>query len=73
MQARIQGTVLLEAVVLESGDVDEVKVVRSLDAEHGLDDEAVRALQQWRFEPGTKDDEPVAVRIDVEMSFTLKK
>jgi Gram-negative bacterial TonB protein C-terminal len=29
-------------------------------------------LKQWRFEPGTKDGKPVAVRIDVEMTFTLK-
>jgi TonB family protein len=59
--------------VLEDGTVGEVTVTQSLDKEYGLDDEAVKALNQWIFELGTKDKKPVAVRIDVEMSFTLKK
>lgn len=71
-EAKIQGTVLLEAVVLETGAVGEVKIVRSLDSVYGLDDEAVKAMKQWRFKPGTKDGKPVAVRVEVEMSFTLK-
>jgi hypothetical protein len=29
-------------------------------------------VKQWEFEPGTKDKKPVAVRIEVEMTFTLK-
>lgn len=72
MDARIEGTVWLEAVVLDTGDVGDVTVVTSLDKEYGLDDAAVAALKQWRFEPGRKDDKPVAVRIEVEMSFKLK-
>jgi bla regulator protein BlaR1 len=72
MDARIQGTVWLAAVVLESGDVGEVEIVQSLDREYGLDDQAVMALKQWRFEPGTRDKKPVAVRVEVEMSFKLK-
>jgi TonB family protein len=72
MEARIQGTVRLEAVVLDTGEVGDVEVTESLDTVYGLDDEAVRAIRQWRFEPGTKDGKPVAVRIEVEMSFKLK-
>jgi bla regulator protein blaR1 len=72
MMARIQGSLTLEAVVLESGAVGDVKVIRSLDAVHGLDDEAVKTLKQWQFEPGTKDKKPVPVRIEVEMTFKLK-
>jgi hypothetical protein len=30
-------------------------------------------LKQWLFSPGTKDEKPVRVLIEVEMSFTLKK
>jgi outer membrane biosynthesis protein TonB len=29
-------------------------------------------MKQWQFKPGTKDGKPVAVRIHVEMTFTLK-
>jgi TonB family protein len=72
MAAKIEGIVRLEAVVLESGDVGDVTVTGSLDAVYGLDDAAVEALKQWRFVPGTKDKKPVAVLIEVEMSFTLK-
>ncbi len=72
MDARIQGTVRLEAVVLTTGEVGDVEVTQSLDAVYGLDDEAVKAIRQWRFEPGTKDGKPVAVRVEVEMSFKLK-
>jgi TonB family protein len=70
--AQIQGGVTLEAVVLENGTVGDVQVIRSLDAVHGLDKEAVKALKQWRFEPGKKDGKPVPVRVEVEMTFTLK-
>jgi TonB family protein len=72
MDAKIQGTVMLEAVVLEDGTVGDVEVVRSLDTVYGLDDESVKAVKQWQFEPGKKDGKPVAVRCEVEMSFTLK-
>jgi len=30
-------------------------------------------LKKWRFKPGTKDGQPVAVTIVVEMSFTLRR
>jgi protein TonB len=71
-EAGIQGTVLLDAVVLEDGTVGEVRVSRSLDRVHGLDDQAIKALKQWRFEPGRKDGKAVPVRVEVEMTFTLK-
>ena len=71
--AHIEGTVLVQAIVLTDGNVDtDVKVVRSLDPTYGLDNEAVKAARQWRFKPGTKNGEPVAVRIHIELTFTLK-
>jgi TonB family protein len=72
MDAKIQGAVWLEAVVLEDGTVGTVRVTKSLDTEHGLDEEAVKAMKQWTFKPGTKDDKPVPVQIEVEMTFRLK-
>jgi bla regulator protein blaR1 len=72
LQAGIQGVMTLEATVLEDGTVSDVVVVESLDPDFGLDEEAVNALAQWRFEPATKDGQPVAVLVPVEMSFTLK-
>jgi protein TonB len=69
---RIQGTVLLAAVVLPNGTVGDVTVLRSLDATFGLDAQAVLAAKQWLFNPGMKDGVAVAVRVTIEMSFTLR-
>jgi TonB family protein len=73
MERKIQGSVWLEAVVLETGNVGDVIVSRSLDAEYGLDQEAIAATKQWKFKPGMKDGEPVAVWVTIELTFTLKK
>lgn len=73
MQKKIQGAVWLEAVVTTSGDVAEIKVTRSLDAEYGLDQEAIAAAEQWRFKPGTRQGKPVPVLVTIELTFTLKK
>jgi protein TonB len=64
--------VRLDVVVLDTGKVGDVKVSQSLDMEYGLDTQAVEAARQWLFEPGTKDGKPVAVRVSLEMRFTLK-
>lgn len=68
--AKIQGTVLLECVVRPDGTIGDVEVTRPLD--DGLDEEAIKAVRQWRFEPGKKDGRPVPVRITLEMTFTLR-
>ena len=73
MRARIQGTVIMTAVIRTNGTPGDIEITKSLDAEYGLDGQAVAALSLWRFEPGLKDGKPVAVRVTVEMSFTLKK
>lgn len=69
---RIEGTVLSDVVVLADGSVGDVKVTQSLDSVYGLDANAVKAMKPWRFEPGTKDGKPVAVRVAVEMIFALR-
>jgi periplasmic protein TonB len=70
MNERVQGTVWLECVVSREGLPRDIKVTKPLHQQ--LDAEAMKALELWRFEPGTKDGKPVAVRIAVEMTFTLK-
>lgn len=71
-KAGIQGLVEMSVVVKDDGTVGEVKVTKSLDQKYGLDDQAVIAMKKWRFRPGTKDGQPVPVRVSVEMTFTLK-
>jgi protein TonB len=70
MRAKIQGTVAIECIVRPDGSVSDLHVVRSL--EPTLDQEALKALNQWRFAPGMKDGRAVPVMMTVEMSFNLK-
>jgi protein TonB len=72
MRQMIEGDVLLTVVVKADGSVGAVDVKESLDSVYGLDENAVTAMKQWAFKPGTKDGKPVAVRVDVKMKFTLK-
>ena len=72
IRARIEGKVVLGAVVKDDGTVGDVTIVRSLDATYGLDEQAIKALNQWTFEPGTLKGKAVAVRVRVEMDFNLR-
>jgi protein TonB len=49
VDARLQGMVILEAIVDRDGSVAEVKVLRSVNPL--LDREAVLAVKQWRYSP----------------------
>lgn len=68
-KAKYQGTCVLWMVVGPDGRPRDIRVARSLGL--GLDEKAIEALKQWRFEPGMKDGKPVAVQISVEVSFRL--
>ncbi|MBW8861116.1 MAG: energy transducer TonB [Acidobacteria bacterium] len=72
MRQMIEGDVLLSVVVKADGTVGTVAVKESLDSVYGLDENAVKAMKEWAFKPGTRDGKPVAVRVDVKMKFTLK-
>jgi protein TonB len=72
MDAHIEGIVGLEVVVQSDGKVGDVKVTRSLDTTYGLDQQAVKSMKLWEFKPGQKDGKPVAVRVNVNINFTLK-
>jgi len=71
MQRRIQGTVILEMIVGANGSPYDVRVVRSLDP-HGLDEEAIRAAKQWRFNPGRFGDMPVDVLVKLVIEFRIQ-
>ncbi len=67
--AHVQGVVVLRMVVGVDGRAQQVKVSRSLG--YGLDEEAVKAVQKWRFEPAKRKGKPVPVQINVEVNFRL--
>jgi periplasmic protein TonB len=68
-KAKYQGTCVLWLIVGPDGRPRDVKVTRSLGL--GLDEKAIEAVKQWKFEPAMKDGKPVAVQINVEVSFRL--
>jgi periplasmic protein TonB len=68
-RAKFQGSVILAMVVGADGKTRNLQVQRS--AGMGLDEKAMAAVKQWRFQPATLDGRPVAVRISVEVSFRL--
>ena len=72
MRAKIQGVVMVEAVVMPDGGVGQVQVIRSLDPTFGLDQEAIKAVKKWRFAPGTRFGQPVPVLVEIELTFTLR-
>ena len=68
---QIEGTVMLSLVVSKEGLPTDVQVVNGLG--YGLDEKAVDAARQYRFQPATKDGKPVAVQIKIEVNFRLRK
>jgi TonB family protein len=65
-RAGIRGTVIVEFTVGEDGKVYDVKVLRSIPL---LDDEAVRAVSQWRYVPTHLNGKPVPVIMTAQVSF----
>ncbi len=68
-KAKYQGVCVLWLIVGPDGHPRDVRVARSLGM--GLDQKAIEAVRQWKFEPALKDGKPVAVQINVEVNFRL--
>jgi TonB family protein len=68
-QAFIDGMVRLSTVVTVEGKPTELRVLRGLTGDE--DRTAMDAVAQWRFQPGTKNGQPVNVRVTVEVEFHL--
>lgn len=68
--ARIEGTVVLEAVLDTTGRVTQLKVLRSVPL---LDQAALDAVRQWRYTPSTFAGRPVSVLMTITVRFTLQQ
>jgi len=68
-RARVDGVVILEAVIDAQGRVATVRVLRSIAL---LDQAAVDAVKQWRFTPALLNAEPVPVVMTVTVNFKLQ-
>jgi TonB family protein len=62
---------MLELVVTRDGRPSQIRVVRSLDP-RGLDEQAITAASQWRFEPGRLAGTPVDVLVTIMLDFWIR-
>lgn len=69
--ARVDGRVVLQAIVGEDGHVYDVEIVRLNRPNLGFDEMAEEALYNWRYEPATAFNEPVEVYFTVVVDFSL--
>jgi TonB family protein len=69
-RAKIEGKVILSGEIRTDGKPYNLQVVQSVDPE--LDLQALDAVTQWRFHPGTRDGSPVAVLSTFEVGFKLR-
>jgi protein TonB len=67
-QAKVEGTVLVQALVGKDGAVRDTRIVGSIP---GLDEAAVASVRQWRFKPAMSKGAPVAVWVAVPVRFAL--
>jgi TonB family protein len=67
MQDHVEGEVILYGVIRKDGSVDSIQVVRGIDDQ--LDANAVSAFAQWKFEPATKEEQPVDLEAIVYIPF----
>jgi TonB family protein len=71
MHDRVEGTVILYAVIHSDGSVGEVRVLEGFDDR--LNENARKALEQWHFRPGTKDGTPVDIEAVVRVPFKVPR
>jgi protein TonB len=69
VSGKITGTVILEATVDEAGAVTAVSVLRSLPV---LDQAAVKAVRQWRYQPLVLNGKPEPFILVVTVTFSLR-
>jgi len=68
-RAGLSGNCLLQLIVNAKGEPENIQVLHSLGM--GLDERAIQAVQQWKFEPATKESKPVASLINVQVTFRI--
>jgi protein TonB len=70
--AGVEGTVMLQAIILKDGTVGAIKVIKSA-GNQALDDAAIAAVKQWQYTPTLLNGEPVEVLTKVDLAFQLEQ
>jgi TonB family protein len=69
IKAHIEGQVILEATVTERGDVADIKVISGPPT---LIPAAIKAVEEWKYEPTLINGRPVSVILTAKVSFSLQ-
>lgn len=64
---RIVGSVTIEVIVTSQGLSKDPRILQGLDKD--IDQSALDAVKQWKFDPAKKDGKPVAVKVSLEIAF----
>jgi protein TonB len=67
-KARIQGRVVLQAIINEDGDVEGVTVLKGNPM---LDESAIQAVRKWKYKPARQNGRPVKIYFTIQVEFTL--
>ena len=68
-EARVEGEVVLYAIIRKDGSVDSVQVLRSIDPQ--LDRNAMDALLQWKFRPADRAGSPIDLEAVITIPFRI--
>jgi TonB family protein len=68
-KVKFAGTVVLDVTVSEDGRATDARVLKG--SPFGLNEQAIRAVNEWTFRPASSDGTPVAVHVPIEMTFRL--
>ena len=69
-RARVEGTVVIRAIIAKDGGIEEASAVTATNLL--FEAEALKAVRQWRYRPGTLNGEPVRVLLAVVVTFRLR-
>jgi len=73
IKIKLQGYVILEAVLRKDGTVDDIKVLRGLGkGKFGFEEAAIQALEKWQFLPGKVNNKAADVRMTLKIDFVLQ-
>ena len=68
-KAKLQGVVMVRAVIDARGQVQNISVAQGLGL--GLDERAIAAVQKWKFRAGTRNGQPVSTSALIQLTFRL--
>jgi protein TonB len=71
-QAKVQGKVILQAVIFKDGTVGDIQVLQTPGEKLGFDETAIAAVRQWKYKPALQSGRPVDVIFTIVIDFTLR-